>query len=71
MCSIKSMIKIALGMGLLLVVGYMAFPQSQAVIAAVAPYLFFLACPIAMYFMMKGMNTSPQDKEKKPDQEDK
>ena len=71
MCSIKSMIKMALGTGLLLIVGYVALPQYRAAIAAVAPYLFFLACPLAMYFMMGNMNAPPQDKKKKPDQDDK
>ena len=71
MCSMRTMIKIILGIGLLLVVGYIAFPQFQTVIAAAAPYLLVLACPLAMYFMMKGINTPPQDKEKKPDQNDK
>lgn len=70
MCSIKTLIKIAFGLGLLLIAGYLIFPQSHAWIVAVAPYLLFLACPLAMYFMMKGMNT-PQEKEKKPNQDDK
>lgn len=68
MCSIKSMIKIAFGIGLLLITGYLAFPQFQTTIAALAPYLLILACPLAMFFMMKGMNTQSQEKEKKPDQ---
>lgn len=71
MCSIKTMVKIALGIALLLTVGYLAFPQFQPVIAAVAPYLLALACPLAMVFMMKGMNTPQREKEKKPDQSDK
>lgn len=73
MCSIKTMVKIALGIGLLLIVGYVIFPQFQTAIAAGAPYLLVLACPIAMVLMMKGMNM-PQEKEKKerpPDQDDK
>ena len=69
MCSIKTMVKVALGIGLLLVVGYMLFPQFQTVIAAAAPYLLVLACPLAMVFMMKGMNM--QEKERKPDRDDK
>lgn len=69
MCSIKTMVKIALGIGLLLIVGYVIFPQFQTAIAAVAPYLLVLACPIAMVLMMKGMNM--QDKDKKPDRDDK
>lgn len=70
MCSMKTLIKIAFGMGLLLVVGYVIFPEFHAWIVAAAPYLLVLACPLAMIFMMKGMNT-PKEKEKKPDQDDK
>ena len=69
MCNIKTLMKILLGIGLLLVVGDMAFPESKTLIAAVAPYLLALACPLAMVFMMKGMNTSRQEKES--DQDDK
>ena len=68
MCSIKTLIKIALGLVAFLIAGYVIFPQSHAWIVTVAPYLLFLACPLAMVFMMKGMNT-PQ--EKKPDQDGK
>lgn len=56
MCSVKTMIKIALGMGLLLILGYVALPQARPWIGAAAPFLLFLACPLAMYFMMKGKN---------------
>ncbi len=71
MCSMKTMIRIALGIGVLLVVGYALFPASRAGIAAIAPYLLLLACPLAMYYGMKGMNTPPHEAEKKPDQDRK
>ncbi len=67
MCSIKTMLKIALGMILLLITGYVAFPAFQLRIVAAAPLLLVLACPLSMFFMMKGMNHSTQ--EKKPDQD--
>lgn len=72
MCSMKTMIKIMLGIALLLVAGYLLFPQLHDLIVAVAPFLVFLACPVMMYFMMKGMNAPrDQEKEKKSGQEDK
>lgn len=71
MCSMKIMIRIALGIGALLIVGYAIFPSSRAWIAAVGPYLLLLACPFAMYYAMKGMNNSPQEAEKQPDQDRK
>jgi hypothetical protein len=69
MCSIKTMIKIAIGIGVLLIVGYAAVPEMRNMIAIVGPYLLFLACPLAMFFMMKSMNM--QDTQKKPDEDEK
>lgn len=71
MCSMKTMIKIMLGIVLLLAIGYVVFPQWQASIAILAPYLLILACPLMMYFMRKEKNTPSQEKEQMPDQEDK
>lgn len=71
MCSVKTMVKIALGIGLLLVMGYVIFPQYQAAIAAVAPFLLVLACPLAMYFMMAGKSAPPRERETKPGQDDR
>lgn len=69
MCSVKTMIKIAIGFAVLLVVVYVAFPQYQAAILAFAPILLILACPLAMFFGMREMN-SP-DERKPPTREDK
>ena len=70
MCNLKTLIKIALGISLLLIVGYVVFPEFQTRITEVGPYLLFLACPLAMYFMIKGMNNPPQEKKKRPDQDE-
>ena len=56
MCSAKTMIKIGLGIGLLLIIGYVALPQYHPAIARAAPLLLVLACPLAMYFGMRGMH---------------
>lgn len=69
MCSFKTMMKMALGIGLLLIIGYLAFPAFQTRIAAAAPLLFVLLCPLSMIFMMKGMNHSTPEKDKKSDHE--
>jgi NhaP-type Na+/H+ and K+/H+ antiporter len=69
MCSVKTMVKMALGIAMLLIVGYAVFPEMRNMIAIAGPYLLFLACPLAMFFMMKSMNM--QGKEKKPDQDEK
>ena len=72
MCSMKTMIKMILGIGLLLIVAYVVFPRFQASIASMAPLLLALACPLAMLFMMEGMGgNNNQEKEKMPDRDHK
>lgn len=61
MCSLKTMIKIFLGIGALLVGAYLVLPQSRSVIVAIAPALLLLACPLAM-LMMGGMNDREKGK---------
>ncbi len=62
MCSMKTILKFALGIVLLLILGHFAFPQYQAGIVAVAPFLLVLACPLAMYFMMGRRNPNEDKK---------
>ncbi|KDP88625.1 hypothetical protein CF70_029425 [Cupriavidus sp. SK-3] len=64
MCSIKSIVQFALGLGFGLLVVYVAFPQYQAAITGFAPYLLILACPLAM--MTMG-GSKPQEKTKPTD----
>jgi tryptophan-rich sensory protein len=60
MCNMKSVLKLGAVMGILLIFAYATFPEFRAGIALVAPFLLWLACPAAMYFMMKGMNNQNQ-----------
>ena len=69
MCSMKTMFKIVLGIGLLLLVTYVAFPQFQHAIAAMAPILLALACPLGMLFMIGEKDD--RGKEKMPDLDQK
>lgn len=62
MCSIKTMVKSGIGLAVLLVVGYVAFPQYQGTIRAFAPFLLILACPLAMYIGMKEMKLRDERK---------
>jgi hypothetical protein len=65
----RTLIRIALGIALLFIIADVLFPRSHAWIVGAAPYLLLLlACPLAMFFMMKVMD-APQDKDKKPDQD--
>jgi len=52
------MMKTAGVLGLAAVISYFAIPEARAFIVASAPVLIALICPVAMLFMMKGMNGS-------------
>lgn len=70
MNSMKMMMKVYLGIGLLVLAAYAIVPTSRAGIAAVAPYLLLLL-PLALCcFMMMGM-ASPKPKDKPADRDDK
>ena len=65
-CDSRTMIKIAIGLGAALAVAYVAWPAAHAFIVASAPILLALSCPLAMIFMMKGMNSESKDARAKP-----
>ncbi|KGH20555.1 hypothetical protein P606_20240 [Comamonas thiooxydans] len=60
------MLKMAVWLGLGLAVAYFAIPAAHALILASAPFLVALICPVAMFFMMKGMNGNQKDESAKP-----
>lgn len=68
MFNMKTLLKVALGIGLVLFIGYTAFPQSRALIAAIAPYL-LLALPLVLCFSMAGMHGRKRE-DKKPGPDD-
>jgi hypothetical protein len=71
-CDAKTMIKVAAGLGVALVVAYVTLPSAHAFVMASAPLLLALACPLAMVvmmFAMKGMNGGNKDENAKPDQD--
>ncbi|UUZ68980.1 DUF2933 domain-containing protein [Polaromonas sp. P2-4] len=65
-CDAKMMVKMAVWLGVGLAVAYFAFPAAHAFILASAPFLVALICPVAMLFMMKGMNGNKKDESAKP-----
>ena len=65
-CDSKMMVKMAVGLGVGLAVAYFALPAAQALVLASAPFLVVLICPVAMFFMMKGMNGNKPDERAKP-----
>ena len=61
-CDMRTMIKVAVGLGAGLLVAYAALPEARAFIQAIAPFI----CPAAMLFMMKGMRDNSKDMGSKP-----
>ncbi|MGX5660873.1 DUF2933 domain-containing protein [Castellaniella ginsengisoli] len=53
----KTMVKAALGLGVAIAVAYATMPAARGWILASVPFLFFLLCPLMMFFMMKGMQS--------------
>ncbi len=66
-CNSKTMIKLAIGLGIALAVAYFTLPEAKAFILASAPILVALICPLAMLFMMKGMTANKKDGNAAPD----
>lgn len=56
-CDMKTMIKAALGLGGVVAVAYATLPIAREWILVSTPFLFFLICPLMMFFMMKGMQS--------------
>ncbi|WHQ45993.1 DUF2933 domain-containing protein (plasmid) [Alcaligenes faecalis] len=62
------MLKAGLGLAVVIAVAYAALPAAREWITAVSPFLFFLICPLMMFFMMKGMQSCHSDNESKKDE---
>lgn len=65
-CDSKMLVKMAVWLGLGLAVAYFAIPAAHAFILTSAPFLVALICPVAMLFMMKGMNGNQKNESAKP-----
>lgn len=57
-CNVKTMIKIAAALGGVLAAAYLAVPEARELVAASAPVLLALICPISMVIMMLMMRKS-------------
>ena len=57
-CSPKTMLSVALVLGLAGFAAYFAFPSAQAWILASAPLLVVLICPVSMLVMMWAMKST-------------
>lgn len=69
-CDMKTMLKASLGLGVLIAVSYATLPEARVWIAASAPFLFLLICPVMMFFMMKGMQSCDNVQKVEKDQAD-
>lgn len=66
MKNMYSMFTIVLGIIILLVVGYVIFPDVRGILISYAPFLLLvLICPLGMMFMDGRSNSSNNDEEKK------
>lgn len=70
-CDMKTMMKAALGLGVAIAIAYVAMPAVRGWILASAPFLFFLLCPLMMFFMMKGMQSCDEGQRAEKAQADK
>ncbi len=66
-CDTKTMVKTAIGLGLLGIIGYFALPQFRSFIVSLSPILLGLVCPLSMIIMMKGMNAHQTEQEQERD----
>ncbi len=64
-CDTKLMIRIGVGIAAALVIAYFTLPGARALVVASAPILLVLICPLAMIFMMKGMNSGGKQQDEK------
>jgi hypothetical protein len=80
MCSMKTMLKVGLGMLIAAGIAYLALPEFRVWIVAASPTLLFLICPISMLVCMKMMHgqngqscqtSASDDKDKAPVASDK
>lgn len=55
-CSPKTMLKIGIIIGAVLLAGWLLVPQARPVLIGIAPLALFVLCPLAMVFGMRGMN---------------
>lgn len=58
MCSMKTMLKVALGLLLGFGLAYATLPEFRGWLIAMSPTLLFLICPISMLVCMAMMNKS-------------
>ncbi len=66
-CDMKTMIKAALGLAVVIVAAYATFPAAREWIITSAPFLFFLLCPLMMLFMMMSMQSCHKEQTSEDD----
>jgi len=65
-CNMKPMITTGTVLLVLLAAAYAAFPQFRTLVLSGGPFLFFLLCPLSMFFMMRSMNANKDDQRSLP-----
>lgn len=63
-CNTKTMVSTALALALILTVGYWALPQVRGALTSFIGIAIALICPLSMLFMMRGMQSHADSRDK-------
>jgi hypothetical protein len=69
-CDTRMMVRTGVGIAVVLAIAYFTLPGARELVAASAPILLALICPLSMIFMMKGMSSCNKQKDEKAEQSD-
>lgn len=63
-CNTKTMVATALTLALILTIGYWALPQFRGALTSFIAIAVALVCPLSMLFMMRGMQSHADSRDK-------
>jgi len=63
-CNTKTMVATALTLALILTIGYWALPQFRGSLMSFIGVAIALVCPVSMLFMMRGMQSRADSRDK-------
>ncbi|MCG5078529.1 DUF2933 domain-containing protein [Paraburkholderia tagetis] len=63
-CNTKTMVATALTLALILNIGYWALPQFRGALTSFIGIAIALVCPLSMLFMMRGMQSHTDSRDK-------
>lgn len=63
-CNTKTMVVTALALALILAIGYWTLPQFRGALTSFISIAIALVCPLSMLFMMRGMRSHADSRDK-------